>query len=99
MNSPTDPRSDRRSVPRHLRDSEHELDLENEGGGRAGEATANAGRGWFYTAVAVVSGGLCLWLGFTREGMHMSLNKWSAIAGVVAVLAAVLALHSFRRDP
>lgn len=69
-----------------------------EAAGESGGA-ASPGRGWFYSAVAVAAAGASLWLGFNHAGTGMSADKWAAISGVVAVLAGVLAMYSFRRVP
>jgi len=52
MNPPSNPDEDRRTVPRHLRDSEHEK-LSDTGafGQRAEDATSR--RGWTWAALAL----------------------------------------------
>lgn len=67
MNLP--PRDERRTVPRHLRDSEHDMSGMAPGSGRRAEDARNvraAVRIWVYAAVSAVLVGTALWLGIGR---------------------------------
>ena len=67
MNQGSPPVSrERRSVPRHLRDNEHDMSGAAPGSGTRAEDVLGAGRRtrlWIYAAVATVIVGLVLWLG------------------------------------
>jgi hypothetical protein len=66
MESP--PRDERRTVPRHLRDSEHDMSGSAPGSGRRAEDARNARLGlrvWIYAVVSAVMVGIAIWLGFT----------------------------------
>jgi len=65
MTLPPGPPDDRRTVPRHLRDSEHDMGGSAPGSGmRAEDARSSAGsRIWIYAAIFAVVAGIGLWFG------------------------------------
>jgi hypothetical protein len=65
MTLPPSPPDDRRTVPRHLRDSEHDMSPSAPGSGtRAEDARGGPGpRTWIYAAILAVAVGIGLWLG------------------------------------
>ena len=68
MNLP--PRDERRTVPRHLRDSEHDMSGSAPGSGRRADDARAAGtalRIWVYVAVFAVLMGMVFWLGVGRD--------------------------------
>jgi hypothetical protein len=65
MTLPPSPPDDRRSVPRHLRDSEHDMSGSAPGSGmRAEDARGGLGpRIWIYAAIFAVVAGIGFWFG------------------------------------
>ena len=62
MNLPRDPDSDRRTVPRHLRDSEHSMSTEIPGfGARAEDVPSSKTRVIVFAAVAIGAVVAALW--------------------------------------
>ena len=60
------PKDERRTVPRHLRDSEHDRSGMAPGSGRRAEDARNARLGvrvWIYAAVSAVMVATAIWLG------------------------------------
>jgi len=62
MNSPVDPDKDRRAVPRHLRDSEHDK-LSDTGmfGKRTEDGVSPKARQWMIVVVAIVAALIAAW--------------------------------------
>ncbi len=91
MNLPVEPANDRRAVPRHLRDVEHEPAPETAGSGARSKdvPVRRRARGALLLVVAGTALAAAVWLGTT------------ATLGIgclcVAILAAVFAALSFRR--
>ena len=69
MNLPPKTGEDRRSVPRHLRDSEHDLPGAAPGSGtRAEDADGSRRmRAWIYAVIAVLVGASSLWIGLAAD--------------------------------
>ena len=66
MNLPRAPRDDRRTVPRHLRDSEHDMSGGAPGSGTRTEDAADSGRRlriWIYAVLAALIVATSLWFG------------------------------------
>jgi hypothetical protein len=63
MNLPDEPGNDRRAVPRHLRDSEHDV-TSSSGifGQRAGDALSRRRRGWLLITLALGAALALAWL-------------------------------------
>ena len=69
MNLPPVPRDERRTVPRHLRDSEHDPSGAAPGAGSRAEDGHDAGRRlrtWIYAGVLLLLG-IGLWFGLTAD--------------------------------
>lgn len=68
MKLPQDPREERRAVPRHLRDSEHDLSGHAPGSGTRTEDASDGGRrlrGWVYVLLAALVVATSLWIGLS----------------------------------
>jgi hypothetical protein len=67
MNLPPSTREDRRTVPRHLRDSEHDITDMAPGAGMRGEDAGGSRRlrGWVYVALAALVVAMSLWIGLS----------------------------------
>ena len=92
MHSPADPVEDRRTVPRHLRDTEHGPAPETPGSGarRRDVPVRRWARGLLLLVVSAVALAGGLWLGV---GVPLGVTFLS-----VAAIAAALASLSFRRQ-
>jgi hypothetical protein len=64
MNSPQQPANDRRAVPRHMRDGEHEL-MEQTGSFQARATDVKGGRGRMilYALLVLGAAGVAAWFG------------------------------------
>ena len=64
MALPSDPSHDRRAVPRHMRDGEHDP-LADTGifGARANDVRGGRGRMIFYVLLVLAAAGVATWLG------------------------------------
>ena len=70
MNLPPATRDDRRSVPRHLRDSEHDMSGAAPGSGTRASDADDGGRRlrtWIYTAIAALVVATSLWIGLAAD--------------------------------
>ena len=71
MDSSPPVHQERRSVPRHLRDSEHDMTGEAPGAGTRAQDVLDGSRRlrlWIYAAVATAIVALVLWLGLGSSG-------------------------------
>jgi hypothetical protein len=69
MDSSSPVQQERRSVPRHLRDNEHDMTGAAPGAGTRAEDVLDGGRRvrlWIYAAVATAIVALVLWLNLAR---------------------------------
>lgn len=70
MEMPPRPREERRSVPRHLRDSEHDMTGAAPGAGSRAEDASDRGRrvrGWVYIVLAALVVATSLWIGLSAD--------------------------------
>jgi hypothetical protein len=68
MNLPPREKEDRRTVPRHLRDSEHDMSGAAPGAGTRAEDASDSGRrvrGWVYIVLAALVVAMSLWIGLS----------------------------------
>ena len=91
MNQPVDPAKDRRAVPRHLRDTEHEPAPQTAGAGmRSGDVPVRRQvRGLVLLALAAAALAAGLWLRATAP--------WGVACIAGAVVAGAFAALAFRR--
>jgi hypothetical protein len=65
---PADPPNDRRTVPRHIRDGEHDMLEETLGSTRRkSDSVGRRARLWIYLA-GIVAAGVGLWFGLLSDG-------------------------------
>jgi hypothetical protein len=108
MNLPTQT-EDRRSVPRHLRDSENELLEEVAHNVAEVDAAVVRGfriKGWFFTVFALVAAGVAVYFATydisvidepLRERVEFSIVTAAIVASSLAVVMSVVAALAFRR--
>jgi hypothetical protein len=100
---------DRRAVPRHLRDLEH--DVSDDVARTVAEADALLVRsarikGWFFAVFAVIAAGFSVYFATLdvpitdarlQERVQVSILTAAVVAGLLAVVTGVVAALSFRR--
>ena len=67
MNLPPEPKDDRRAVPRHIRDGEHDMLEDTLGSNPAGVGPGRRSRLWIYIGV-VLAAGAGLWFLLRASG-------------------------------